>query len=375
MIRVGALVLPAVLVNAWFLSPMIAYASHTRIGSQYDVAYEDLRHTMHLVSFDHLFTLSRATTVPSLADYPLSLPTLTIAWVLVSVAILLWSVRGGAWLRVLLIFAAATAGVVVLMTHAGLILDLPKPYTLVQFSYRLESYVLMGVTAAVVAILVLTRLGSARLRLWTWTIVPVLVVSLVGAAQQLNAYPHTRLPRDETLTPLAEAFAERYNDYAYVPLPFVSERGLPALDIAPQLIHDNHLSLTVDARPGQLAATNIEGGPNLLKISGATIVGADERDQLVLSVGSPSSASPGPGTASASAQHISISPAQSAPVVLGKVLTLVGAAMLIVELVMLSVRGYRGSRRRRAGAQSGGSGVARARERELEVEPVDLGLL
>lgn len=374
LIRVGALVLPAVLVNAWFLSPMIAYASHTRIGSQYNVAYEDLRRTMHLVSFDHLFTLSRATTVRGLPDYALPLPTLVIAWVLVSIAILLWGVRRGAWLRTLLIIAAVTAGIVVLMTHAGLILDLPKPYTLVQFSYRMESYVLMGVTAAVAVILVLTRLGSARLGLWTWTIVPVLIVSLVGAAQQVNAYPHTRLPRDESLTPLAEIFAERYNDYAYVPLPFVSERGLPTLDIPPQLIHDNHLSLTVNAHPGQLAATNIEGGPNLLNITGATIVGADERSQLVLSIGSSSSAS-SPRRTSASAQRISIGPAQSAPVVLGKVLTLAGAAMLIIELVMVSVRRYRGSRRRRAGAQSGGSDVLHARERELQVEPVDFGPL
>jgi hypothetical protein len=375
LIRVAALVIPAALINAWFLSPMIAYASHTRIGSRYEVAYADLRSTMHLVSFDHLFTFSRATTVPGLPDYPLPLPTLAIAWVLVSIVILLLSVRRGTWLRMLLIFAAITLGIVILMTHAGLLLALPKPYTLLQFSYRMEGYVLMGVTAAVTVILALTRLGSARLRLWGWTIVPVLTLSLVGAAQQVDAYPRTPLPRSESLTNLGEIFAERYNDYAYVPLPFVSEVGLPKLSIPPELIHDNRVSLTINANPGQLVATNIEAGPNLLNIAGASIAGADERSQLVLSIGSAAPASSALLGTSGSTQHISISPAPSSPVVLGRVLTLIGAVILIVELVTLSVRGLRASRRRRSRVRSTRGDVVRAGELELQIEPVDRGPL
>jgi hypothetical protein len=348
LIRVTALVVPAALVNAWFLLPMVAYASHTLIGSEYDVAYKDLRGTMHLVSFGHLFTLSRASTVPGVQDYPLPLPTLTIVWVLASIPILLWSVRRGTWPRTLSILVAITAATVVLMTHVGLLLALPKPYTLLQFSYRLEGYVLMGVTAAVVAILVLSRLGSPRLRLWAWTLVPVLILSLLGAVQQVDAYPREALGREVGLSPLGENFAERYNDYAYVPLPFVSEYKLPRLYISPQLIHDNRVSLNVPALPGQLVATNIEGGPNLVKITGASIAGADERYQLVLSIGSTATASSGPPGTTASTQRISISPAQSLPVVLGRLLTLVGVAMLIVELAILSARGRRWSRARRA---------------------------
>ena len=160
LIRVPAVVLPALLVNAWFLLPTAAYASHTRIGSRYGVAYNTLRATMRLVTFDHLFALSRATTVPGYPDYVLSLPTVTIVWVLVSMAMLLWSVRRGIWLRMLVIFALLTTGMVVLMTHLGLLLALPKPYTLLQFSYRLEGYVLMGVTAAVIVI----QIGRASCR-------------------------------------------------------------------------------------------------------------------------------------------------------------------------------------------------------------------
>ena len=169
LLRLVALVIPALLVNAWFLLPMSAYASHTRIGSQhgYVAGYKDLHETMHLVAFHHLFTLSRATTAFGHPDYALPLPTLVIVWLLASVVILLASVRRGTWVRVLVILAVIAAAIVVLMTHAGLLLALPKPYTLLQFSYRLEDYVLMCVTAAVAVVLVLVRSGSKRLRRWT----------------------------------------------------------------------------------------------------------------------------------------------------------------------------------------------------------------
>jgi hypothetical protein len=350
LIRLAALVVPAVLVNAWFLSPLVAYAAHTLIGSEYGVAYKDLRSTMHLVSFSHLFTFSRASTVPGVADYALPLPTLAIAWVLASIPVMLWNVRRGPWLRTLSIVAAITAGTVVLMTHAGLLLALPTPYTLLQFSYRLEGYVLMGVTATVVAILVLARLGSPRLRRWTWTIVPVLALSLLGAVQQVDAYPREVLGREVVLSPLGEGFAERYNDYAYVPLPFVSESGLPKLNISPQSIHGNRVSMTVGAAPGELMATDIEGGPNLVSITGARIVGSDERYQLVLSIGSSASAGSSQAGGGVSTQRISISPAGSFPVVLGRVLTPVGAAILIIELVVIGAGGRRRSRARRSRA-------------------------
>lgn len=361
LIRLAALLIPAVLLNAWFLLPMVAYASHTRIGSQYGVAYGLLHSTMHLVAFDNLFTVSRATTVPGVPDYSLALPTLAIVWVLASIPVLLWSGRRGTWVRILAIVCAGTAGIVVLMTHVGLLLALPKPYTLLQFSYRLEGYVLIGVTAAILVVLVELRSGSNRLRGWTWTIVPVLLVSTFGAIQQVSAYPRTSLSRAATLTDRGEIFAQVYTDYSYVSLPFVSERGLPSLDISPAQIHDNSASLHVRARPGQLVATNIGGGPDLLHIAGASVAGTDERDQLVLAIGAPALAGSADPRTPVSAEHIAISPAQSLPVVLGRVLTLVGAAILAMELMVLSVRFLRRSRP--------------PRESELQGESVDFGLL
>ncbi len=80
-----------------------------------------------------------------------------IAWVLVSLAIFLRRGLRGTWIRVLLICAALTTFLIVLMTHAGLILALPRAYATLQFSYRLESYVLLALSGTVLAALVLDQ--------------------------------------------------------------------------------------------------------------------------------------------------------------------------------------------------------------------------
>ncbi len=344
LIRIGALLAPAVLVNGWFLAPMIAYAPHTRIGSQYAVAGADLRSTMHLVAFHHLFTLSRASTTLLNPDIVLALPAVPIVWVLASTALVLSRRRRGAWTRMLVVLAVLTAGIIVLLTHAGLVLALPKPYTLLQYSHRLETYVAMGVSACVLALLVILRSWPGRLRHWLWTLVPVLAFSAIGAVQQVDAYPHTRLPRSAVFTPASEVYAQVFTDYDYVPLPLVSEDGLPVLSIPPGTIHDNAIALTVSARPGQLVATNIAGGPDLLNIRGASIAGADGRGQLVLAIASSASAgSHDPRTAPGGAR-ISISPASSAPVALGRLSTLLGAILLAVGFAALSARSYRARR-------------------------------
>jgi hypothetical protein len=337
--RVVVLVVPALLVNAWFLAPMAAYASHTQIGSQYDVATTLLREYMQFVSFRDLFTLSRATTVPGRTGDALCLPTLAMVWALASIAILPWRARRGTWMRLLLIFAAATAGIVVLMTQEGLLLALPKPYTQLEFSYRLEGYVLMGVAATVMSILVLAQSRSGGLRLWSWTIVPVLIFSTIGAIQQVSAYPRTPLPRSATLTYRGEIFAQKFDDYSYVPLPLISAVHLPKLHIAPRAIHGNHVSFTAHVHPGQLVATNIGGGPDLLNVTGASIAGTDEHGHLVLAVGSTASAGlTHPPTAVVSDVHVSISPAQSLPVVLGRLLAFAGVIVLLVGFLMLIAR-------------------------------------
>ena len=85
------------------------------------------------------------------------------------------------------ICAAITVLMLVVMTHVSLMLALPRPYAILQFSYRLESYVLLGLSATVLVGLVLAQRGGHRILIWA--LVPVLVVAMVGAFQQIAAYP------------------------------------------------------------------------------------------------------------------------------------------------------------------------------------------
>ena len=325
---------PALLVNAWFLLPMAVYSSHTVIGSEYGVAEGDLRAAAPLVAFGHLFALSFGRS----ASYLLTLPTLTIVWILVSIAVLFAAGRRGAGMRIVAILAIVTAGVVVVMTHVGLILALPRPYPQLEFGYRLEEEVLIGVTATLTAVLALGGSAPRRVRRWGWTIVPVVALSMFGAVGQVGAYTRTTLSRSATSTADSEVFSERYFDYSYVPLPVISRR-LPALDISPSSIHDNHVSFTVRAHPGQLFDTNIGGGPNLLSIHGARVVGTDDPLHLVLAVGNGGSPSASPRTP-IKTERVSIAPAQTTPVVLGRLLTFLGLAILLIGLIWLAASRY-----------------------------------
>jgi hypothetical protein len=336
--RVACVFVPAALVNAWFLLPTVVYAANTKIVSETD--YIDSHYGIGAIPFTQVFTLSRAATLPESPDYALSLPALAIGWLVVSIVVVLWSARRGAWVRVLSIFCALTAAIVVMMTHNGILSTLPSPYTTLQFSYRLETYILIGVSASVLATLVLIQAGSRRLRLYGCTLVPILAVSLIGAVQQVNAYQRTSRPRAVTFTPGAEVFAEIYDDYGYAPLPVISGKTLPLLKMSPQAIHDNRFAATVHMRPGQLAYTNIGGGPDLLHISGARVVGRDAHYHLVLAIGARGAPSATPRTP-LSTERIAIAPAQRPAVVLGRVLSLGALAVLALELSWYAVRGWR----------------------------------
>ena len=101
------LVVPSLLVSAWFLLPAAAYESQTAIAHSYPHFRALLRATMFTVAARHLFTLSRAPASGTVVT--LALPVLAIAWVLASIAMLLFTRRGGTWMRALLLLAGATA--------------------------------------------------------------------------------------------------------------------------------------------------------------------------------------------------------------------------------------------------------------------------
>jgi hypothetical protein len=352
LIRVAALVVPALLVNAWVLLPTLAYGSHTAIGSEYQYWRAGLRETMYLVSAGHLFTLSRASVANASPDFVLSLPILAIAWVLASVAVFTATDRRGPWFRVLLIAAGLGALIAVVMTHVGLLLALPQLYATLQFSYRLESYVLLGLSGAVLAALVIVRGRGRHARIWTWTLAVILLVSGVGAIQQVDAYPHTEaragaLDKFETLRSEVPLI-----DYLDLQLPRLNYNGPahtkpPMVDFRPSAARKEHASVMTRLLPGQLAYSNLQGGPNLVHVSGAKIVGIDSEGGDVIEIDGPR-APAGGATGHArrepvAPETITLSPADPLPVVLGRVLSVLGVGLLVLEFVVVALM-----RRRRA---------------------------
>ena len=350
-IRVAVIVIPAALVNAWYLFPAIAYAGRTSIVNNFEYV-STLRGLTGLVSVANLFTFSRATQVESTPDFVLALPVLAVAWTLVSVVISMAHRGASPWRRALWVFAALGIAVTVLMTHVGLILDLPHPYTLIQFSYRLETYMLIALSAATVAILALTRSWGGRWHAWSWTVVIVLIASAVGAIQQVDAYPRGEgfpgfpgvvvKDRYSLFYPPQPPFGGGLGDYNDASLPLVEPKGPPVGIVFPTTIHNERVTLPVSLPAGTLVHTNITGGPYLVAVSGAKVVGHDKSGFMVLRI------APRKGSAP---QSVTLSRASTVPVVGGRIVSLVALAVLALLLcagVLSRVRGRRAATHGRA---------------------------
>ena len=239
------------------------------------------------------------------------------------------------------------------MTHVGLLLALPRAYTRIQFTYRIETYVLMGLSAAILAALALAQGGPRRAQVWTWLAVPVCIVSLVGVSQQLSSLPNPGQDRYGALESYGEVEANNSEAFQDVAAPVLAGRHLPTLEIPPESISGDHVSFATDLSPGTLAATNIGAGPYLVRVTGAKAVGVDsETGDMVLQIGSDGDARTGPvgkphDATTGSSQHtISVSTGNSLPIVLGRALTLVGLAILTLELLALPARGLLSRRAR-----------------------------
>jgi hypothetical protein len=338
-IRVAGLVVPAALLSAWFLLPAAAYESSTLIATRYPQWQHELRETMYLVSARHLFTISRASASTPGAAFALSLPVVVIAWALASLVVFLRRGLRDTWTRVLLVCAALTALLIVLMTHAGLILVLPQAYATLQFSYRLESYVLLALSGTVLAILVLAENGGRRVRLWMWTLLPVLAISVVGAIQQSKAFPV--IPGRKSI--FSTLTRQELLDYVDTRLPHLTDPNgrPPEVVFNPAAVRDNRTSVVVRLRPGQLVYTNLQGPPSLVHVTGARIAGIDREDYDVLEIG-PATRAAGQNTANTGAspptETISLSPAEPLPVVLGRALTLGAASILLLQFAALPIR-------------------------------------
>lgn len=353
-IRLAGLVIPALLVNAWFLLPAVVNESNTLIASEFHLWKEQLLEAMQNVSAAHLFTptVNRVSTT----QLAFQLPVLAIAWALAVLAsILLVSRREGvraalrdAWTRVFLICSLASVALILLMTHADLIFLLPRVYATLQYSFRLESYVLLALSATILAGLVLATNGGRWLQRFRWALVPALVVSVAGAIQQADAVtksaPRNLAFRQGYSADETTVQGEPLYDYFDIHLPVFANPGPASIRVKfdPEAVHHNRVSATVSARPGEPVYTNLQGPPSLVHVSGARIVGVTRETYDVLEVdspgGAPRAASPSSDGPAPPPRTISLSQADAASVILGRALSLVGLLALLVQFAAIALR-------------------------------------
>ena len=315
LLRLAVIAVPAVLVNAWFMLPAIAYQSDTVIANSVASAHNMLRGTIPGTTPENLFGLGRGRVDPVYPRLAVGLPVLATAWIVAGLLIARPR-RSSPWLRTALLLLAAATATWALMTRGSLVLGLPHPYDMLQNLFRLEAYINLAVGGALIATLVLLRRAGPRRRWWAWVIAAVLVVSVVQARQQardpLLAGPlWTALPY---LTTTPKHATVDYTDASM--LLYTPDRPLKDVRFSPALAErEDRVAATVDAQPGDFVSTNLKVSPKLVHIEGASIVARSDFGNAFLEIAP--DAKPG-------AARIVVTTAHPWPVVLGRVLTMLG---------------------------------------------------
>jgi hypothetical protein len=333
-LRLLAIVVPAVLVNAWFLVPDLVLQSSTNISNLKPEWEQFLREHRPYVDLRHLLTLSRGTVQRDAPHYAFALPVLAMAWTVAAVAVARPR-RSDPWLRALAALVAAGALVLFAMTHVGV---LRGPFVMLQFSYRLESYVNLMVSGGVLIGLVLLRArpaGPGRARTGMQAALGLIaVVSVLGAVWQSEVH------RDPATYEEWHAFPGYYTaevipslwDYAEANQPYLDDASqIPHLSFSPQAITDGSVSATITTPPGSPVLTNVVGLWSLLDLTGGTFVGIGPGGRAI--VQPDADALPG-STLTVTARH---PPA----FVIGRWLSYLGLAGLVANLLAIGLRARR----------------------------------
>jgi hypothetical protein len=335
LLRVLAVVVPAMAVNAWYLLPDLAYHSHTAIAQRIDEWRAMVRIASPAIDAEHLFALNRRSALSD-ASFTAALPVLAIAWVVLASAVVRKQLRP-AWARTLAVLALFSVVVLVVMTHPRLITALPDPWQMVQFSYRLETFVLFGICGAVIVLLAQGTSG------WlTWLLVPIVAFSVFGALKQVRDVP--RNPRDFTLA------IDNFNTFSAGDFADVSvqrqrvTKGARPRVVTRAPVRRDRLETTIAAQPGEDVYLTLMGIAEMLDVQGARVVGRwtvapqspgwQSRSYLTLRIDDDAT----PGRA-----RIVVREARTLPIVGGRIISLLGLLGLAAGAAVIA----RGSLSRR----------------------------
>jgi hypothetical protein len=334
-----------VLVNGWFLLPDVAYSLRTGIAQApgLGVSISDLFNPPSVV-FDPL--RHRASDSAYLRSHFTELPVFVMVWLAVAAA-LLWRARVGASLRWLFaLLTALTFVLVVLILDDKVWQKLPSTLALIQFTFRLQTYVVMALAGLVIVVLRALRdtRPSGRARGLTAGLVAVTAFGFGVAVWQVwnsdAGYfpdsPKVLADRSNVLdiphhTPPTWYDPGQFRDGSDIVVP---THGAIHLDVSK--ITGGRTSQAVTIPPGQgPVATNIGAGPYLVTIGGLRVAGRGADGFLALE-------RPPDGRTSV---QLTVSTASTAPLRLGPVLTILSIAALAAAAMG---SGLHARRRRRA---------------------------
>jgi F0F1-type ATP synthase assembly protein I len=325
--RAALVTIPAVLVNGWFLLPDIAYQSMTYAASI--PPSNALQWADAMMEPRYLFSVGRPAPPPDF--YVLALPLVTVGWVIAGAIVTQRSQRSS-WYRLVLVLLGAVAGLLPLMLSAGFLANLPGPLPMIQFGFRLESYILLCLSGAVIGLLRLS-LSTPHDRattLWRHIGFAVAVLVIVQAAGQTRATHSFQRAADDKedvhayLTYHRHPSEQDYRDTKIVPTsPASVIVGFPSAE------RGDRTSRTLSSTTGQQIMTNLMIMPPLVTIDGARLVGHSSDGYAVLEV--TDTTTPGSSTITVTAAH-------PWPVTLGRVLSIVGLAGLLANAIAIAPR-------------------------------------
>jgi hypothetical protein len=323
-LNLAVVMVPATLVNAWFLLPDLVYQSGTLIATDVGTAESLVTTSMYLVRPAHVFSIGRSASDPDIPHFALQLPVLAAAWLLAGLvpAMRARESRRSPWLRATLLLLVMMVASAVLLTHRSLILGLPHPYDLIQGPYRLEAYVQIALAGAVICALKVPRSRRAD-QVWSVALVPVLALSLVQAHSQVNEPLHEGIKSPPFRAPVPYTFNGNMlggADYVDADLePIEASAEMPSVAFPVSAEHGDRAEILANVQPGQLILSNLKAS-RLVTVSGARMFGRDPLGNAVLEVDA--NATPG-------AARLTVHAARLWPMQLGRALSIFGVLSLV----------------------------------------------
>ncbi len=338
-IRIGAVLgvmLLGVMVNGWFLLPDISYSLHTQL-SQYRAVDSSVSGIFSRLSVVFNPLRVRATHSTYLRAHFTELPVLVILWLLAAVALLWRAGWSRQWRRLTVLLALLLVTLLVLLIDEAVWQKLPSTLDFIQFTFRLQTYIVITLAGlTIVALAVVGRRVGFREQALCGTLAMIVLFGLGSGVWQVwnsNAFyyptsPHYLANRSSVLhypysTPPTWYETGQFRD--------ITDQVVPtegAIRLNPALIKGESTTQNVIIPPGEgPLASNIAASEDMVVVRGLRIAGRTASGFLAFE-------RPIDGSRTV---RLTVGRADTGPMQLGPLVTLVGLVGLICAVVASSL--------------------------------------